>query len=59
VAEIVNLRSLRKRKERAEKSAKAEENRRTFGMTKAERTGKAVRDAKLNRDLDGKKLDRD
>lgn len=37
MAEIVNLRQARKRKERAEKDAKAAENRVAFGRTKVER----------------------
>lgn len=59
MAEIVNLRTMRKRKDRAEKSAKAEENRHLFGRTKAEKAEKRAHMEKVDRDLDGKKLDRD
>lgn len=45
-ADIVNLRKIRKARDRAEKEKRAEENRVKFGRTKAERealaTGKAI-----------------
>ncbi|HEV2563609.1 MAG TPA: DUF4169 family protein [Microvirga sp.] len=37
MAEIINLRQARKQKARAEKEARAEQNRIAFGRTKAER----------------------
>lgn len=37
MAEIINLRQARKQKARAEKEARAEQNRVTFGRTKAEK----------------------
>jgi hypothetical protein len=37
MAELINLRSIRKRKARAEEEAAAESNRRRFGRSKSER----------------------
>ena len=52
MAEIVNLRRARKRKERAEKEARAAENRIGFGRSKAER---ALSDAR--KDLAARRLE--
>ena len=38
MADIINLRRARKRKDRAVKAANADQNRLTFGRSKAERT---------------------
>ena len=46
MAEIINLRQARKNKARADKEARAAENRVSFGRTKAEKT-----QAKAERDL--------
>jgi hypothetical protein len=54
--EIVNLRKIRKAKARAAEEAKAEQNRRRFGRSKAERETEDMgreRDARL---LDGHRL---
>lgn len=59
MADIVNLRSIRKRKDRAEKSAQAEANRLAFGRTKAEKSEDAARRNKSDRDLDQRKLETD
>lgn len=59
MADIVNLRSIRKRKDRAEKSAQAEANRLAFGRTKAEKSEDAARRKKSDRDLDQRKLETD
>jgi hypothetical protein len=57
MAEIVNLRQARKQKARAEKAAKASENRVAFGLTKAERKlTDAAKDLSLRR-LEGHKRD--
>ncbi len=59
VAEIVNLRQARKRRARQEKAAKAAENRRAFGRSKAERTSDEAEREKLQSTLDGQKLEGD
>ena len=57
MADIINLRRARKRKERAEKDAKAAENRIAFGRSKAERAlGDAQKDLATRR-LDSHKRD--
>jgi hypothetical protein len=57
MADIVNLRQARKRKARAEKEAKAAENRVAFGRPKAERSvSQAQREIDLRR-LDGHRRD--
>jgi len=53
MAEIVNLRAMRKRRDRAENERKAEENRALHGRTKAEKNaGATERERALSR-LDG------
>lgn len=59
MAEIINLRQIRKQRERAEKEAKAAANRRRFGRTKAERRASEAEEDRAARDLDGKQLRRD
>jgi hypothetical protein len=55
MAEIVNLRAVRKAKSKAEARAKGDENAAKFGQTKAKRAlAKALAD-KARRDLDGAK----
>ena len=57
MAEIINLRQARKNKARAEKEARADENRLAFGRTKAEKNlTKARQDLAKNR-LDQHKRD--
>ncbi len=57
--DIVNLNRFRKARARAEKEAKAEENRARFGRTKAERQlDKATAD-KARSHMDGHKLEGD
>ena len=59
MAEIINLRQARKRKARADREARATENRIAFGRTKAERTlTKAEQDLAQSR-LDSHKRDPD
>lgn len=56
MAEIVNLRRVRKQKAREEAGKQAEQNRISFGLTKAERTlTKAERDI-AERRLEGHRL---
>ena len=52
-AEIINLRQVRKQRERERKAAEAEENRVRFGRTKAERTLAETAHARAERTLDG------
>ncbi len=57
MAEIVNLRRIRKARDRAAAAITAEANRAKFGRTKAEREADAVEQARVRRTLDGAKLD--
>jgi len=54
-AEIVNLRRVRKAKERTDREARADVNRARFGRTKAERQGEAARSRLAERQLDAHK----
>lgn len=56
MAEIINLRVVRKRAEREAKAKHAEENRIRHGLPKAERQLQHARDAKTKRDLDSHRL---
>ena len=53
MAQIVNLRTARKRKAKAEEAAVAEQNRITFGRTKAERLQTQAEQAQAKAQLDG------
>lgn len=53
---IVNLRQFRKNKARAEKEARAEENRVKFGRTKAEKQFQKATGEKASSHLDSHKL---
>ncbi len=57
MAEIVNLRQARKARKRAEKTAKAAENRVRFGRTKAESKAQERDRVVKQSEMDGKKLD--
>ena len=59
MAEIVNLRLVRKRKARDDKDAAAAANRAKFGRTKAEREVEALKREQADRLLDGHRLDVD
>ncbi len=59
MAEIVNLRRVKKAKARAEKSAEAEANRTRHGTPKHLRDLAKARDEKAAHDLDAQRLDRD
>lgn len=55
MADIVNLRTARKAKDRLASRAKADENAVKFGQTKAERALQTAKAEKAARDLDGAK----
>lgn len=57
MAEIINLRTVRKQKARADKAAVAEQNRALFGRTKAEKLKHATEKAQSEKHLDGHKRD--
>ena len=57
MAEIVNLRTARKRKAREEGAAKAEQNRILFGRTKAEKNKSKAEAELAARRLEGHKLE--
>ena len=56
-AEIINLRQVRKARNRSEKSAKAEENRARFGLTKGEKARQKQERERLAAQLDGHRRD--
>jgi hypothetical protein len=57
MAEIVNLRAVRKARERAAKAAKASENRVAFGRTKAERDEEKAKAGLAERRHESHRLD--
>jgi len=57
VAEIVNLRHVRKRIARDAASRAADANRAKYGRTKAEREAEAMQNERSERDLDAKRLE--
>lgn len=57
MSDVVNLSRFRKRKARARKERKAEENRVKFGRTKAEKKASAADSGRRQKALDGKKLE--
>jgi len=57
MAEIVNLKRVKKAKARAEKSAQADANRTKHGTSKAIRDLARARDEKAKENLDSHKLD--
>ena len=57
MGEIVNLRKVRKQARKQQEADRAAANRLRFGRPKAERDGQANRTAKLNRLLDGHRID--
>lgn len=56
-AEIINLRQVRKQRQKDQKEAEAEENRARHGLTKAEKSRQQQDADKLARDIDGHLLD--
>jgi hypothetical protein len=59
MAEIVNLKRVRKDKARRDRESEADANRRRFGRTKAEKTADKDAEARTRRSLDGKQLEPD
>jgi hypothetical protein len=59
MAEIVNLKRVKKAKARAEKSAQADANRTKHGTPKAIRDLAKARDEKAAREIEAHKLDKD
>ena len=57
MAEIINLRNVRKQKARAERETQASQNRVLFGRTKAEKLKDAAEKAKAEKHIDGHKRD--
>jgi hypothetical protein len=53
MAEIINLRRVRKAKDRDARAQKAAENRHQFGLTKAEKTAEQARRDKAERGIEG------
>ena len=57
MADIINLRNVRKQKARAEKETQAEQNRILFGRTKAEKLKQAAEKAQADKHIEGHKRD--
>ena len=57
MAEIVNLRRVRKDKARRDRESEADANRRRFGRTKAEKATDEDAGIRARRSLDGKQLE--
>lgn len=55
MGDVINLREVRKRRERADKDRQAAENRVRFGRTKAEKTQIRREEERRLQDLDGKR----
>ena len=55
MAELINLRTIRKQKARSEKENAAEANRLKFGRTKAEKLQRAAEKTKAEKHIDGHK----
>ncbi len=58
-ADIVNLRQFRKQKARSEKEKQAEQNRLSFGRTKAEKNFTSALNEKAEKALDQGRLEKD
>ena len=56
--DVVNLRQFRKQKARTEKDKQAEQNRLTFGRTKAEKNLTSALNERASRELDQGRLDK-
>ena len=57
MAQIINLRGVKKARDRLEKRAQGDENAAKFGRTKAQKSLEAARAEKAARDLDGHRSD--
>lgn len=58
MGKVVNLNKFRKRKARAERAKQAETNRRLHGRTRLERERDALQRRRLERGLEGKRLEK-
>lgn len=58
MAEIINLRNVRKQKARVDKDSQAAQNRVLFGRTKAEKLKQAAEKAQADKHIDGHKKDK-
>jgi hypothetical protein len=58
MGDVVNLNKFRKRKAKAERTKRAEVNRRLHGRTKAERARDELQKRQLTRQVDGARLER-
>jgi hypothetical protein len=59
MAEVINLKRVRKEKARGEHEQQAAANRRRFGRTKAEKAADRDAGERTGRSFDGKRLDKD
>tara|TARA_A100001391_G_scaffold114041_4_gene76860 strand:+ start:22878 stop:23060 length:183 start_codon:yes stop_codon:yes gene_type:complete len=59
MAEVINLRAVRKAKQRADKTREAEANRAKFGQTKAEKAARKQESERASRTLDGARIEKD
>ncbi|WP_421997097.1 DUF4169 family protein [Reyranella sp.] len=59
MGDIVNLRRARKDKARRERAVEADANRRRFGRTKAQKAEDEAERERVQRDVDGKRIDRE
>jgi len=57
VGEVINLRLARKQRARADAAVRANQNRRVFGRTTAEKAAEAAVKARMDRTLDDAKLE--
>lgn len=57
MADIINLKQARKRRDRSEKNERAQANRTRFGLAKAEKQKQDLERSKADRSLDQHKLD--
>jgi hypothetical protein len=58
MADIINLKDVRKARTRAAAEAKAAENRARFGRTRDERTRQSIEESRVRREHDGNKIER-
>ena len=57
MGDVINLRLVRKQRDRDEASSKADRNRRLFGRTTAQKAADAAPKARIERTLDDARLD--
>jgi hypothetical protein len=58
MADIINLKDVRKARARALAEAKASENRARFGRTRDERTRQSIEESRARREHDGNRIER-